>query len=343
MKRLLIGVAIVLFVGWVISWFHTPQAVATAAAKTWPGGLGPLESAAARFPPMPANVAAVKLKSLASALPQNDAISAYVAREVARDEPTIGASPALPDVTAIRELLLHESIVWERHEGFDHPQTAELRAMQLTIARTLIASALSKARADDPAAWDDLHAGWNLARTLDVHPQMMTQTAALATARMINAIAWKLPLPAPPWFAELQARDNIQSLLSAFQYQAASYWANGTQTFPTKWLADSVEHDRLIAHTVVAETRCDARIPMNDLGVDLSSVWHRAFRYRAEREATANALRIREGKPIATTSRCSDGSWSFDGATLRFSRAIATAPPDQPMPLVLRMKGEESK
>ena len=74
---------------------------------------------------------------------------------------------------------------------------------------------------------------------------------------------------------------------------------------------------------------------MTDLGTDLSSVWGRAFRYRAEREATANALRIREGKPIETRSRCSDGSWSFDGSALRFSREIRTAPPDRPMPLRL--------
>ena len=63
-----------------------------------------------------------------------------------------------------------------------------------------------------------------------------------------------------------------------------------------------------------------------------------AFRYPAEREAAANALRVRERKPIETGSRCSDGGWMFDGTTLRFSREIATAAPDTPMPLVLRVK-----
>jgi hypothetical protein len=77
---------------------------------------------------------------------------------------------------------------------------------------------------------------------------------------------------------------------------------------------------------------------MNDLGTDLSSVWRRAFRYRAEREATAKALRVREGKSIETSSQCSDGGWTFDGTTLRFSRDIATSLPDNPMPLVLRIK-----
>ena len=50
------------------------------------------------------------------------------------------------------------------------------------------------------------------------------------------------------------------------------------------------------------------------------------------------ALRIRNGKPIETASRCSGGAWTFDGATLRFSGQIATAAPDRPMPLVLQVK-----
>jgi hypothetical protein len=41
------------------------------------------------------------------------------------------------------------------------------------------------------------------------HPQMMAQTAALTTGRMINAVAWKVPLPARAWLGELQARDNV--------------------------------------------------------------------------------------------------------------------------------------
>jgi hypothetical protein len=166
----------------------------------------------------------------------------------------------------------------------------------------------------------------------------MTQTAAFSMARMINAVAWKMPLPAPAWLGQLQERDDVRRLLEAFQDQAASYWKDGARMFPTKWLADSVERDRRIAEALFSETRCDVNAPMNDLGTDLSSVWRRAFRYRAEREATANALRLRQGKPIETGSRCSDGRWSFDGTTLRFSREIATAAPDWPMPLVLRVK-----
>jgi hypothetical protein len=338
MKKALIIVAAIALVLWVISWFRTPEAVATSAAKAWPGNMGTLESVAARYPPLPANAASVKLKTLASTWPKNEVVDDFVAREITRGELTIGEPPALPDVSAIRELLLREPIMWERHDEIDRPATGAMRALELTVARALVASALVKARAHDPAAWEDLHAAWKLAGALDTHPQMMAQTAALTTARMINAVAWKMPLPAPAWLAELQAHDNVRPLLASFQYSAASYWADTARVFPTKWLADSVERDRKIAESVFHETRCDVNKPMNDLGTDLSFVWRRAFRFRAEREATANALRVREGKPIETKSVCSDGAWTFDGTTLRFSREIATAPPDKPMPLVLRFK-----
>jgi len=339
MKKVLIVVAVIALLVWIASWFRAPQAVATSAAQTWPGGLGPLDSVDRRFPPLQANEASVKLTTLANALPKNEAVDGFVAREISRGQLAIGTPPALPEVSAIRELLLREPIVWERTKGIGgNDETEAMRALQLKVARALVANALAKAHANDPAAWEDLHAAWKLARALDGHPQMMAQTAVLTTVRMINAVAWKMPLPAPAWLGELHARDEVPPLLEAFQYSAASYWEDGAQLFPTKSLASSVEHDRLIAEELFKTTRCDVTVPMNDLGTDLSSVWRRAFRYRAEREATANALRVREGKPIETTSRCTDGGWIFDGSTLRFRREIPTAAPDRPMPLVLAVK-----
>jgi hypothetical protein len=319
MKKALIVIALIAVVIWVISWFRAPEAVAMSGARPWPGGMGTLDTVARRFPPQQGN-------------------AGFVRREIERGELAIGRPPALPDISAIRELLLREPIVWERRKGIGGDDASmATRVLQQTVARVLVASALAKASANDPAAWEELHDAWNLARSLDGHPQMMAQTAALTIARTINATAWKMPLPAPAWLAELQARDNIRPLLESFQYSAASYWKDGAQIFPTKSLATSVEHDRLIAEELIKESRCDVNAPENELGTDLTTVWHRAFRYRAEREATANALRVREGKSIETASRCTDGTWSFDGMTLRFSREIKTVPPDRPMPLVLRV------
>jgi len=339
MKKVLVVAAAIALVVWVISWFRNEDAVAASAARPWPGGMGTLDSVAKRFPPLQANDASVKLTALAKALPKNEAVDDFVRREIARGELTIGEPPALPDVSAIRELLLRASVVWKTRDGIGgDDDSSATRAVQMTAARALVASALARARASDPAAWEDLHAVWKLARSLDGHPQMMAQTAGLSMARMINAVAWKMPLPAPAWLGELQQRDCVRPLLEAYQHQTASYWEDGARMFPTKWLATSVEHDRLIAEELFNATQCDVNARMNELGTDLTSVWRRAFRYRAEREATANALRVREGKSIETASRCSDGGWTFDGTTLRFSRQIATAAPDRPMPLVLRVK-----
>jgi len=343
MKKAALIVAIVVgLVGSVGLWFRDQNAVNTSAARPWPGEMGAFDVVGERWPQLKANGSSVKLTTLAKVLPKNEAVDGFVTREITRGEIAIGEAPALADVSAIRELLLREPVVWESRVKFDDTDVAAMRGLQITVARALVASALTKARANDPAAWDDLHAVWNLARTLDGHPQMMAQTAALSMDRMINAVAWKMPLPAPSWIGELQARDNVRPLLEAFQYQAAYYWES-TRIFPTRWLAASIEHDRRIAEELFNLTQCDVNTRMNDLGTDLTSVWRRGFRYRAEREATANALRVREGKSIETGSRCSDGGWMFDGTTLRFSREIPTAAPDAPMPLVLQVKPEQTK
>lgn len=338
MKKALLAVSAIALVAWVVSWFWAEDAVATSAARQWPGGMGTLESVFDRFPPLQANDGSRKLTALAHALPKNEAVDDFVRREIALGELIIGEPPALSDVSALRELLLREPIVWERHVEIDNEDVAARRALQMTVARALVASALTKARADDPAAWEDLHAVWNLARALDGDPQMMAHTAALTMARMINALAWKMPLPAPAWFGELQERDHVRPLLEAFQYQTASYWENGARMFPTKLLADSVDRDRGIAEELLNVTQCDVKARVNDFGPDLTSVWRRAFRYRAELEATANALRVREGMPIETKSACSDGTWSFHETTLRFSREIPSSTSEKPMPLVLRVK-----
>src|SRR5436309_8061998 len=111
MKKMLLAVAAIALVVWVISWFRTPEAVATSAARPWPGGMGPLDSAAKRFPPRQANAASVKLTALAIAMPNSEAVGPFVAREIARGELTMSKPPALPEVSAIRELLLREPIV----------------------------------------------------------------------------------------------------------------------------------------------------------------------------------------------------------------------------------------
>src|SRR5262249_2528188 len=158
-KALLIAVAAIALAVWVASWFWNKEAVATSAARPWPGGMGTLDSLDVRFPPQQANEAARKLTALATALPKSDLADELVRREVERAALAVGGSAALPAVAATRELLLREPVVWQRRGGVGDvgdQQSSANRALQMTAARALVASALTKARAHDPAAWEDL-------------------------------------------------------------------------------------------------------------------------------------------------------------------------------------------
>ncbi len=317
--------------------FRSDTEVTRSSAEPWPAGMGTLDSVAARFPPLEQNATATQWLALAGALPTNGNVLEYLRREIARDDLAIGEPPALADPTAIRELLLREPIVFGSAIAFDDGEIATRRVVLLTAARTLVADALARAYKGDATAWEDLHAAWILARTQDGHPQMMAQTAALTMARWINAVAWKMPLPAPEWLHELTMHDPVRPLLDAFQYQTASYWRSGSEIFPTRWLAQSMDRDRKIAEELANSNACDVEARENDLGPSLVTVWRRAFRFRAEREATANAIRVREGKPIEATSKWSDGGWRLDGTTLRPQREIPMDAEQMPMPLTLRI------
>ena len=146
-------------------------------------------------------------------------------------------------------------------------------------------------------------------------------------ARMIDAVAWKMPLPAPAWLGELQDRDNVRPLLEAVQYQVASY-STGSAWFPTKWLANSVDRDRGIAEALFKETRCDVNTPMNDLRTDLSSVWRPrsatapSVRPRRTRYACVRESRSKPARAAATAGGCLTGQRCGSAARSRPPRLI---------------------
>src|SRR5688572_11746190 len=141
-KALIIVIAVLGLVTSIFFSLRNEGAVATSAAQPWPGQMGTLDAVADRWPQLEAaNDASVKLTSLASALPKNESLDDFVAREITRGELTIGEPPALPDVSAIRELLLRDPIVWERHDEIGDPRAIAMRAMHMTMARALVASA----------------------------------------------------------------------------------------------------------------------------------------------------------------------------------------------------------
>src|SRR5574341_1343889 len=115
-KAALIVVVALALLAWVALRFRNKDAVATSAAQPWPGGMGTLYTAGDRWPPQKANGASVTLTALTNALPKNEAVDEFVAREIEQGELNISEPPPLPEVSAVRELLLREPITWERHD-----------------------------------------------------------------------------------------------------------------------------------------------------------------------------------------------------------------------------------
>jgi hypothetical protein len=342
MKKALVMLALLAAAVYLASWFWAGDEVAAAAARPWPDGMGTLAAVPGRYPPQGENEAARTLTKLAGSIAENEAVTTYVRQEIARGELTIAEPPVIGDVSAIRELLLHEPVVWERNLSQQHGGLLPKVAMHLSVMRTLVASALGRARRDDGAAWEDLHAAWNLTKSLDGHPHLIVQVVAMSMTRAINAVAWKMPLPVPAWFGELQDRDFVRLLLETLQFENWRRWRY--QRFPLKPFAERIERERTLAGELARVTECEFdRVTetgdRSDPNGRLDIGWQRAFRFRAEREATANALRARAGQPIEEGSRCSDGGWSFDGTTLRFAKPIALPERrDTSMPLTIHIR-----
>jgi hypothetical protein len=164
----------------------------------------------------------------------------------------------------------------------------------------------------------------------------------MSMTRAINAVAWKMPLPVPAWFEEVQDRDFVRPLLETLQFEIWQAWRN--QKFPLKAFAERIERERRLPAELARLTGCELTrvIETGDRSEPLGRLdigWQRAFRYRAEREATANALRVRAGQPIEERSQCSDGAWSFDGKTLQFAKPIPLPEKrDTSIPLTLRVR-----
>jgi hypothetical protein len=341
MRKALVLLVVLAAMVYVASWFWAGDEVAAAAARPWPDGLGTLAAVPDRYPPRHENEAARKLTQLAGSIAENDAVTSYVRQEIARGELTIAEPPRIADVSAIRELLLHDPVVWESNLLQQHGGLLLKVAMYRSLMRVLVANALGHARRHDAAAWEDLHAAWNLTKSLDGHPQLILRIMAMSMTRAINAVAWKMPLPAPAWFGEVQNRDYARLLFETLQFENWRRWRQ--QKFPVKPFATAIERDRTLTGELARVTECECNRVIetgnrSDPNGRLDIGWQRAFRYRVEREATANALRARAGQPIEERSRCSDGRWSFDGKTLRFARPIALPERrDTSMPLTLHV------
>jgi hypothetical protein len=255
MKKALILLAVLAAAIYVASWFWAGDEVAAAAARPWPNGMGTLAAVPGRYPPQHENEAARTLTKLAAPVAENANVTAYVRQEIVRGDLTIAEPPAIAGISAIRDLLLREPIVWERDLRQQHGGLLPKVAMHLSLMRLLVASALGRARQHDASAWDDLHAAWNLTKSLDGHPNVILRAVAVSMTRAINAVAWKMPLPAPAWFGEVQDRDLVQPLLETLQYENWRRWKE--QYFPLKPFAERIERERALAAELSRATECE--------------------------------------------------------------------------------------
>lgn len=137
MKRALVVLVLPAAAVYVASWFWAGDEVAAAAARPWPDGLGTLAAVPDRYPPQHENEAARKLTKLAGPVAVNDAVTTYVRQEIARGELAIAEPPAIAGVSAIRNLLLREPVVWERDLSQQHGGLLPKLAMHLSLMRVL--------------------------------------------------------------------------------------------------------------------------------------------------------------------------------------------------------------
>ena len=390
MKKALLWLVVVVVCVFAGLWIGSAAMNRRAGDKPWPAGLGTLREVDARHPKQTASAAARRLTELARPVgidftgkKPDDAIRAeiaiYVQAQHQQATPAIGEPPTgvvayfdqnTLQINALRDHLLSGSEVqWavDREQGFEAPLPNLLA--HLHTARLLTARALVQGRANRIAAWDDLHAAAAVGRSLESRSELISHLIALAVARMVNAAAWKLPLPVPAWWSATESVDQRRILLGAMQAETSMMWHRADASMKgvfyrlaspyTRYaMASYAIHQRETAELISTLTDCgldaaafDAKrralIPRWNVmarvaAPNLASIWSRALRYEAEREATANALRVRAGQPIVERSQCSDGSWTYMHGTLSFGRGLPMPSPQTVMPLLLQIAEGQS-
>ncbi len=391
-KALLFVVAIIVLVvgGWFVALRYYEAKETRAAQVAWVG-LGSVDATPQRFPDVKQSAGATKLVALASAA-HIDMEPRYRARDVntqtkpAPDAQTIEVRKALGDyikeqfertgdaidapppvaahylaendaaLNAIRDHILSgATIAWDTKltDGFDQPIPNLISMMHLQ--RAFSARALEKARRNDPAAWDELHASWELNRSLWSRPDLLSALIALASTRMSNGAARKMPLPAPAWMNETYSFDYLGAMAASQQAEA---WAirhaipgrrpmNDVVRAP--WYAyqsaDALDVLRTYTDAAVRSKACDAdssqfataRAAMtttNNVAIpNLVGAWHRLMRFRAELEATERILQLRAGQTPSPQSQCSDGTWQVTANSIKFSKDVKVPPPGIRFPL----------
>jgi len=247
-------------------------------------------------------------------------------------------------------------ITWESKlsKGWDAP--IPNLAGHMALQKMFAARALDKARNNDASAWEDLRASWRLNRGLWSRPDMISIIIALESSRIVNGAARKMPLPAPAWLGETFKFDYAGPLAAAQQTDAWIVHHGAERSLAWKELLHEVEYRmqstqyldvmRTYTDEALKSKACDATSPEFATArasiastspliaiPNLTAVWHRLMRFRAELEATERVLQLRAGGNLTVNSRCSDGTWQLTPNGMKFSRAIDVIGPQIKVPL----------
>lgn len=182
-------------------------------------------------------------------------------------------------------------------------------------------------------------------------------SVALSICRLANGTTRKLSPPLPAWWREVDAFDARHALLAANQARTWSWWYWTETRWRTKGVmavifapyldasvANFLNRGRATAEEFAAMRNCGvdadaitrrSEVPrwsmLRMLGLGLNGIdEQRARVYDFERDATARVFAIKEHRPLPTTSRCADGTWSHANGVLRFSAPIPLKPPGKP-------------
>ncbi|HVE71762.1 MAG TPA: hypothetical protein VNI54_10365 [Thermoanaerobaculia bacterium] len=352
MKTLWIWLALVVIGIGAALFFGRSRVETGTAVRAWPMGLGVVADAPKHFPPTKETAAATKLVTLAKNAGVDlraerdqynevidrdvrEAFADYLQKQLERGSDAIDAPPSdvtrwLSDKAAsldeIKELVTSgEEIAFATDINKRGPEAGPNLLGLQHLHRTFVVRALIATREKSPEAWDELAVAWGLTEPLWRLPDGLSAMTASTGSRFVNSAAGKLPMPPAPWFREVHAFHYERAFAAAQQAEA---WRAKTPAFNVRVLGMTEE--------VLRARACDSSSPQFDavrakLGAratpSLISSWERLMRFRAEREATARVMLMRQGQPVPRESQCSDGSWEVTAKSFKFTRDI---PVDRP-------------
>jgi hypothetical protein len=377
MKKVILIVLALPVLAWGVLWIFATSMQHSVSARPWPKDLGSLDSFAARYPDRAAATSAAleltkmteplgvdiapreERKPVVPAPPERKSYAAvkrplhdYIDAQL--DRPSAAIDDAPPAVVAYFDahraqldavrahILSGAPIAWkvQLSKGFDWPIPNLLGHVELT--RLFAADALMKTKSGDAGAWDDLHAIWQLDAGLRSRPDLLSHLIAIATTRMMNAAAAKLPPPEPAWLAEVRAFDYRRAAIASMQSEAYT-WVHVPDSIGLRPLArpyirisgaDTAERMRTAFIGLAKSNACDVGVEpvtrsiprWNFIGKiaipNISSIWQRTTLMTPETELTEKVLQLRGGRTPSSSSRCSDGQWVVTPASVKFSRTL---------------------